>query len=52
MQVQYRSSTLIFEATQEMCKITLLCSPENTFKFGFKENLYDLTVGNTRTFHI
>jgi alpha,alpha-trehalase len=29
-----------------------LCSPENTFKFGFKENLYDLTVGNTRTFHI
>jgi alpha,alpha-trehalase len=52
MQVRYRGSTLAFETTQEMCKITLLCSPENTFKFGFKENLYDLTVGNTRKFHI
>jgi alpha,alpha-trehalase len=29
-----------------------LCSPENTFKFGFKENLYELKVGNTRKFHI
>jgi alpha,alpha-trehalase len=52
MQVRYRGSTLAFETTQEMCKITLLCSPENTFKFGFKENLYELKVGNTRKFHI
>jgi alpha,alpha-trehalase len=52
MQVRYRGSTLDFETTQDMCRITLLCSPENHFKFGFKENLYDLTVGNTRTFHI
>jgi alpha,alpha-trehalase len=52
MQVRYRGSTLDFETTQDMCRITLLCSPENHFKFGFKENLYDLTVGNSRTFHI
>ncbi len=52
MQVRYRGSTLAFEATQEMCQVTLLCSPKNTFKLGFKEHLYDMTVGNTRKFQI
>ncbi|MEA2061415.1 MAG: glycoside hydrolase family 65 protein [Thermodesulfobacteriota bacterium] len=52
MQVRHRGSTLAFETTQEMCKITLLCSPKNTFRFGFKDNLYELTVGATRKFHV
>lgn len=52
MQVRHRGSTLVFEATQNMCKITLLCSPENIFRFGFKDNLYKLAVGATRRFHI
>lgn len=52
MQVRHRGSTLAFETTQNMCKITLLCSPKNTFKFGFKDNLYELAVGATRKFHI
>jgi alpha,alpha-trehalase len=52
MQVRQRGSTLAFETTQKMCKITLLCSPENTFQFGFKDNIYELAVGAARKFHM
>lgn len=52
MQIRFRGSTLAFETTQEECSITLLCSPTNLFTFGFKDNLYELTIGNTRKFHI
>ncbi len=52
MQVRHRNSTLAFETTQDSCKVTLLCSPSNIFTFGFKDTLYELTVGATRKFHI
>ncbi len=52
MQIRFRGSTLAFETTQEECSITLLCSPTNLFSFGFKDNLYELTIGNTRKFHL
>jgi alpha,alpha-trehalase len=52
MQVRHRSSTLAFETTQDSCKVTLECSPSNIFTFGFKDTLYELTVGATRKFHI
>ncbi|HKJ98448.1 MAG TPA: glycosyl hydrolase family 65 protein [Desulfotignum sp.] len=52
MQVRHRNSTLAFETTQDSCKVTLECSPSNIFTFGFKDTLYELTVGTTRKFHI
>jgi alpha,alpha-trehalase len=52
LQIRHRGSTLAFETTQKECRVTLLCSPANQFKFGFKDHLYELTTGNTRKFHI